>query len=84
MKTLDMMIDEVNKMFDKGSNDLSDRDRTNAELLELLTEYITKYPDQRFGQMLVNLNLTGDVFYEESNVTLNRVKSIMKKFEEIV
>lgn len=79
---LDDMIDEVNDIFDNGvkPGELSNRDVANAQLLDLLTEYLTKYSDQRFGQMLYNLGLSGDMFNEESQVTLKRVKDALTKF----
>lgn len=59
------------------------RQETNKEILKILEDYINKYPDWRFGQILVNSNVVtvihtskgtvcDDPFYEESKVTLEK------------
>lgn len=53
----------------------------NNLILDKLTQYLHKYPDIRFGQALVNLNIVkfnkygsvDDPFYEESKVTFERM-----------
>lgn len=61
------------------------RQEANKEILKILEDYVNKYPDWRFGQILVNSKILGvsylssgtvcaDPFYEESEITLNRVK----------
>lgn len=63
----------------------------NKEIVHKLEELIDKYPEQRFGQILFNFGFLDtdnmvslsignqlfipDPFYEESKVTLNRVKN---------
>ena len=53
------------------------RRESNNEILKILTEYVEKYPEQRFGQILYNFGFLpyGDPFYEESVDTLERVHS---------
>lgn len=66
---------------------IDNRQKANIEILQMLGEAVMKYPDLRFGQILVNLGIieyerntydetliTKDPFYEESVVTLNRMK----------
>jgi hypothetical protein len=59
------------------------RQEANKEILKILEDYVNKYPDWRFGQILVNSNVVTvihtsngsvcyDLFYEESKVTLER------------
>ena len=58
------------------------RQEANKRILEILGEYVDKYPDWRFGQILVNSNIVTvintsngtvcDPFYEESKVTLEK------------
>jgi hypothetical protein len=62
------------------------RQEYNKLILAKLSELIHKYPDQRFGQLLVNSEviklissdkqlLAEDPFYEEPNVTLKRMEN---------
>ena len=61
------------------------RQDANLDILTIIEEAVMKYPDLRFGQILVNLGIieyercgdiptTKDPFNEESVVTLNRIK----------
>lgn len=63
------------------------RQSANLDILTAIEEMVMKYPDLRFGQILVNLGIieyerntydetliTKDPFNEESVVTLNRMK----------
>lgn len=68
---------------------IKNRQKANFELVRKLSELVIAYPDQRFGQILVNFGfieqivdhyddnivLTKDPFYEESVDTLNRVNN---------
>lgn len=47
----------------------------NQKILEILKEKVEEYPDLRFIQLLMNLDVVDheDRFYEESNVTLKRI-----------
>lgn len=71
----------IKEMIDK-------RQEANVEILQMLGEAVMKYPDLRFGQILVNLGIIQyqrdpasfdiigikDPFNEESVVTLNRMR----------
>lgn len=54
------------------------RQEANRKILEVIAQKIEKYPDMRFGQLLVNLNIIQtdyegrimDPFYKESVNTL--------------
>lgn len=60
----------------------------NRAIVDKLQELISKYPNSRFGQLLVNVGiiqykfptshnediLTIDPFYEESKITWDRIK----------
>ena len=59
------------------------RQEVNKKILEILGEYVDKYPNWRFGQILVNSNVVtiihtsngticDDPFYEESVATLEK------------
>lgn len=61
------------------------RQQSNVEILQIIGDAVMKYPDLRFGQILINLGIieyercdgiptTKDPFNEESVVTLNRIK----------
>jgi len=65
------------------------RQEANLEILNEIGMAVMKYPDLRFGQILVNLGIieyerntydetliTKDPFNEESVVTLNRIKKL--------
>jgi hypothetical protein len=68
---------------------IKNRQKANFELIRKLSELVIAYPDQRFGQILVNLNIIQyqrdpasfdvigikDPFYEESVDILNRVNN---------
>ena len=70
------------------------RKQTNRAILLELYNLIEKYPDLRFGQILVDCDIIGyditdngveviDPFYEESELTLNRMmksKIISKEY----
>lgn len=71
---------KIKEMIDK-------RQEANVEILQMLGEAVMKYPDLRFGQILVNLGIieyerntydetlvAKDPFNEESVVTLNRMR----------
>ena len=68
---------------------IKNRQKANFELVNKLSKLVIAYPDQRFGQILVNFGfikqiidhyddnivLTEDPFNEESVDTLKRVKN---------
>ena len=52
------------------------RQVSNFEIINKIVMYLTKYPDTRFHQALINLGVTEvgrDQFYEESVTTLERM-----------
>ena len=52
------------------------RQVSNFEIINKLVMYLTKYPDTRFHQALINLGISEvgrDQFYEESVTTLERM-----------
>lgn len=54
----------------------------NLDILSKLSDYCIKHPEVRFQQALVNTNIIihdSDLFYEESSVTLKRIKNNDKK-----
>lgn len=56
-----------------------ERQEYNRRILQILSDYIEKYPDIRFTQMLWNLGLEvynkdKDLFYQESKETLDYLK----------
>lgn len=73
-------------------NTIDARFSSNKELLALLEYYINENPDLRFGQILFNFGflhwhttrdgiVVDDPFYEESTITLNRVKTIIEELQ---
>ena len=55
---------------------MDDRQELNKEILEKLKEYIDKYPNMRVIQLLYAVGIIDgtDKFYEESHITLNKLK----------
>jgi hypothetical protein len=71
------------------------RQQANREILAVIAEYVERWPDMRFGQLLsaldVNVPLDAmglpcpalkDTFYEEPSETLGRVYMAKAKLEE--
>lgn len=54
------------------------RQEYNIKCLNLLRDMILSYPELRFGQILYNLELNGDIFNEESVDTYERIKEKFK------
>jgi hypothetical protein len=63
------------------------RKEANMEIVRLLLNFINMNPEQRFGQILMNLNIvqrdneSGKLvnnFYEEPEKTLERVKETLR------
>lgn len=59
------------------------RQEANLRLLEIIQDYLEKYPSLRFGQVLVNLNIleptdntavVKDPYYDEPMAMLDRIK----------
>ena len=67
------------------------RQKANKEILRILGEYLTRYPDTRFCQALLNLGIVdeyrredhsvewADEYYTESQVTLWKMQSKFSK-----
>lgn len=57
------------------------RQENNLKLLDIIKSEVFKYPDMRFHQLLwaIGVTIEGNQFYEESEDTLDRVKSVLKK-----
>lgn len=71
-----------------------ERQKYNKLILEILSKLVEKYPDLRFGQILVNSEIVQvtatsegvkcqDPFYEEPEVTLERMKNNKFAFKEL-
>lgn len=52
------------------------RQEYNYKCLDKLKELIEKYPDWRFMQIIFNIGLAEDRFYEESIDTFEKIKNI--------
>ena len=70
-----------------------ERQKYNKLILETLSKLVEKYPDLRFGQILVNCNIIVykndydkvvpiDTFYEEPEITWKRMKNSKFAFYE--
>lgn len=70
-----------------------ERQKYNELILEKLSKLVEKYPDLRFGQILVNCNIIVykndydkvvpiDPFYEEPEITWKRMKNSKFAFYE--
>ncbi|SMB88821.1 hypothetical protein [Deinococcus hopiensis] len=65
----------------------TDRLDANRLLLKVLSDAVETYPEQRFGQLLLNLGVVTldvqgniqDPFSEESSVTLRRVQKMSER-----
>ena len=53
---------------------IQQRQTANLEILKILDMIVNRFPDLRFTQILTNLNLDKDLFYEESVDTLEHIK----------
>jgi hypothetical protein len=71
-----------------------ERQKYNKLILETLSKLVDKYPDLRFGQILVNAEIITykndydemvprDPYYEEPEVTLERMKNNKFAFKEL-
>ena len=56
------------------------RQSSNLEILKILNIIVERFPQLRFTQILTNLGLDKDLFYEESVDTLNNIKKQLGKF----
>lgn len=58
----------------------------NKKIIELISDYIEQYPEQRFGQIIFNLDInqfvkskeyepkTRDIYYDSSKEILDRIE----------
>jgi hypothetical protein len=53
---------------------IQQRQSANLEILKILNMIVERFPQLRFTQILTNLRLDKDLFYEESVDTLNNLK----------
>jgi hypothetical protein len=53
---------------------IQQRQSANLEILKILNMIVERFPQLRFTQILTNLGLDKDLFYEESVDTLNNLK----------
>ena len=53
---------------------IQQRQSANLEILKILNMIVERFPQLRFMQILRNLGLDKDLFYEESVDTLNNLK----------
>jgi hypothetical protein len=65
-----------------------DRKASNLEIMNRISEYLSRHPNERFGQALVNLGIivscldedfarkVDDPFYDESEETLKRIERL--------
>ena len=53
---------------------IQQRQTANLEILKILDMIVNRFPQLRFTQILTNLNLDKDLFYEESVDTLAHIK----------
>lgn len=80
-KTRPMLSDFFNAEYERGKASFANRQLYNRAILAILSNYVEKYPDIRFGQMLFNLGVKPH-FNQESketycnlNETINKQKS---------
>lgn len=65
-----------------NENVIKNRQDYNQQIVNLLSWYVEKYPDIRFGQLLVDIECVPDsqsIFYEESKNTLERIQNSLNK-----
>lgn len=69
---------------DKGKASFANRQVYNRAILKILSNYVEKYPDIRFGQMLYNLGISSGAennFYVESSKTYQGINARLKEQE---
>ena len=62
-----------------------DRQQDNIEILRYLIDEVEKHPELRFIQILWGLNIVdnSDRFYEESCITLNKIKRMIEEQNKV-
>ena len=74
---------------------LATKQETNKKILKMLESYVEIHPDMRFQQILyafgvtesmydieTNESIVEDLYYEESNVTLQRMREVQSNMIE--
>ena len=65
---------EMKNGFEVNLARIKQRQTANLEILKILDMIVNRFPQLRFTQILTNLNLDKDLFYEESVDTLEHIK----------
>ena len=73
-------MDEFNEKLEKALKEfkekVEERQEYNIKCLNIVRNMVFNQPCLRFGQILSKLKLDGDIFYEESVDTYERIKNI--------
>ena len=78
-KTRPMLSDFFNAEYERGKASFANRQLYNRAILAILSNYVEKYPDIRFGQMLFNLDIKPHFDEESREAYLNLSKAINKR-----
>ena len=78
-KTRPMLSDFFNAENERGKASFANRQLYNRAILAILSNYVEKYPDIRFGQMLFNLDIKPHFDEESREAYLNLSKAINKR-----
>lgn len=77
----DRFAAQVLGVFQKDPEFDRAREEANAELIQLVAQYLTDYPSQRFGQALNNLGLLYNAPMAEPQDQLKRAKKILRRMK---
>ena len=77
-KTRPMLSDFFNSEYERGKASFANRQLYNRAILAILSNYVEKYPDIRFGQMLFNFDIKPH-FDEESKETYCNLNETINK-----
>ena len=73
-------MDEFNEKMEESLKEIKQKEEKrqeyNIKCLKIVTNMVFNQPCLRFGQILAKLKLDGDIFYEESVDTYERIKNI--------
>ena len=76
-------MDEFNEKMEASLKEFKEkaekRQEYNIKCLNIVRNMVFNQPCLRFGQILSKLKLDGDIFYEESVDTYERIKNIKFK-----
>lgn len=78
-KTRPMLSDFFNAEYERGKASFANRQLYNRAILAILSNYVEKYPDLRFGQMLFNLDIKPHFDEESKETYCNLNETINKK-----